>query len=226
MKPDGATVRQFGRRPLHPSFLLGTKSLPKEGEPVRPSKKVVSLSDFLDRKLGKTKPAVTSRSAQEKGCCFSSVRSISSPFGSTSAKIGESLALDGSIFRRFNATVRGDDCASSSEGGEVGGELKLDSRQDRHDSRKRKDPFVNSAGENEGPAAKRLLLVLGDDPKPRQKGRDHRVRDNMEKPLFNHYGNGAGWWDCDREGVDSEEVGCSEVWEGMGSTTVGGLEWH
>lgn len=38
--------------------------------------------------------------------------------------------------------------------------------------------------------------------------------------------NGHGWWDCDREGVDSEEVGHKEVWEGVGSTTVGGLEWH
>ncbi|XP_020249532.1 uncharacterized protein LOC109826931 [Asparagus officinalis] len=38
--------------------------------------------------------------------------------------------------------------------------------------------------------------------------------------------NGRGWWDEDREGVDSEEVGCNDVWEGMGSTTLGGLEWH
>lgn len=38
--------------------------------------------------------------------------------------------------------------------------------------------------------------------------------------------NGSGWWDCNMEGIDSEEVGCNEVWEGMGSTTLGGLEWH
>lgn len=38
--------------------------------------------------------------------------------------------------------------------------------------------------------------------------------------------NGGGWWDCNMEGVDNEEVGCNEVWEGMGSTTLGGLEWH
>ncbi|XP_020519474.1 uncharacterized protein LOC18428597 isoform X2 [Amborella trichopoda] len=37
---------------------------------------------------------------------------------------------------------------------------------------------------------------------------------------------GSGWWDSDMEGLDSEEVGCKEVWEGMGSTTLGGLEWH
>jgi hypothetical protein len=28
------------------------------------------------------------------------------------------------------------------------------------------------------------------------------------------------------EGVDNEEVGYSEVWEGVGSTTLGGIEWH
>lgn len=38
--------------------------------------------------------------------------------------------------------------------------------------------------------------------------------------------NGSGLWGCDREGVDTEEVGCNETWEGMGSTTLGGLEWH
>jgi len=38
--------------------------------------------------------------------------------------------------------------------------------------------------------------------------------------------NGCGWWDGDREGVDNEEVGCNDGWEGMGSTTLGGLEWH
>lgn len=39
--------------------------------------------------------------------------------------------------------------------------------------------------------------------------------------------NGSGWWDCDMEGVDSEEVGHSEVWEGVGSTTYGDIvDWH
>lgn len=28
------------------------------------------------------------------------------------------------------------------------------------------------------------------------------------------------------EGVDNEEVGINEVWEGVGSTTLGGIEWH
>lgn len=40
-------------------------------------------------------------------------------------------------------------------------------------------------------------------------------------------GSGWGWWNSDMEGVDSEEVGFSEVWEGVGSTTFGGnIDWH
>ena len=37
---------------------------------------------------------------------------------------------------------------------------------------------------------------------------------------------GTGWWDSDREGIDEDEVGAKEIWEGMGSATLGGLEWH
>ncbi|MCI07214.1 hypothetical protein A2U01_0028279 [Trifolium medium] len=33
--------------------------------------------------------------------------------------------------------------------------------------------------------------------------------------------NGHGWWDDDMEGVDNEALGVSEVWEGVGSTTLG-----
>ena len=37
---------------------------------------------------------------------------------------------------------------------------------------------------------------------------------------------GSGWWDSDMEGIDNEAVGSSEVWEGVGSATMGGLDWH
>ncbi|KAM3337571.1 hypothetical protein P3S68_031896 [Capsicum galapagoense] len=69
-------------------------------------------------------------------------------------------------------------------------------------------------------SARKVLAVLGKGSaaKPRRKV---RMLDNIEKPntLFNHC-------KCNMEGVDNEEVGCNEVWEGMGSTTLGGLEWH
>jgi hypothetical protein len=38
---------------------------------------------------------------------------------------------------------------------------------------------------------------------------------------------GGGWWHGDKEGVDGEEIGWTDdMWEGMGSVTLGGLEWH
>ncbi|RVW27271.1 hypothetical protein CK203_103080 [Vitis vinifera] len=71
------------------------------------------------------------------------------------------------------------------------------------------------------------LVVLGGDPKPKQTGRlENFIRNKKPRPLFNHYANGSGWWDCNMEGVDGDEVGCNQAWEGVGSTTLGGLEWH
>lgn len=37
--------------------------------------------------------------------------------------------------------------------------------------------------------------------------------------------NGTGFWEPERVGVDNDEVGSTEMWEGMGSTTtLGGLD--
>lgn len=44
--------------------------------------------------------------------------------------------------------------------------------------------------------------------------------------IFKTDENGGGWWDDNMEGIDSENVGCSSVWEGIGCTTLGGIEWH
>ncbi|CAA7398906.1 unnamed protein product [Spirodela intermedia] len=101
--------------------------------------------------------------------------------------------------------------------------------ENAHGSRKKKrDRFADSAGEEGGAAAPKLLLVLGDDPKSRRKQGEVNLsfKERRPRPQFDHYSSGCGWWDCDREGVNSEEVGCKEVWEGTGSTTLGGLEWH
>lgn len=45
--------------------------------------------------------------------------------------------------------------------------------------------------------------------------------------FFGADANGHGWWDYDMEGVDNEQLGSNEVWEGVGSTTLGGIiDWH
>ncbi|KAF3641917.1 putative GDSL esterase/lipase-like [Capsicum annuum] len=71
--------------------------------------------------------------------------------------------------------------------------------------------FLGSSGTL---SARKVLAVLGEGSaaNPRRK---LRMLDNIEKPntLFNHYANGGGWWDCNMEGVDNEEVGYSELKE-------------
>lgn len=76
---------------------------------------------------------------------------------------------------------------------------------------------------------KKHVVVLGDDPKPKRGGvhGQSSFSSKQPKPQYNHYENGAGWWDYEREGVDNDEVGTNEVWEGMGSTTLGEIvDWH
>ncbi|RXI00466.1 hypothetical protein DVH24_000700 [Malus domestica] len=91
--------------------------------------------------------------------------------------------------------------------------------------------FVFELGGGYKPIVRKNFTVLGGDPtpKPNQKRRrDESLIVGKEKPgpAYNHYASGRGWWDCDREGIDNEEVGLNEVWEGVGSTTLGGIEWH
>ncbi|KAL2325031.1 hypothetical protein Fmac_024089 [Flemingia macrophylla] len=105
------------------------------------------------------------------------------------------------------------------------GELENSVGDDIQESKKRKAPFE---GGNENHTARKHVVVLGggSNLKPKgQNGNDSSSR--RPRPHYNHYANGRGWWDYDMEGVDNEELGFSEVWEGVGSTTLGGIiDWH
>ncbi|KAL0802258.1 hypothetical protein Bca101_057434 [Brassica carinata] len=94
-------------------------------------------------------------------------------------------------------------------------------------SKKRKDPFE---GMERMDRTRKPVLVFGDNSKSMQVEGDRGSNSTSckkRKPTYNHYANGSGFWDCDMEGVDSEEVGHSEVWEGVGSTTFGDIvDWH
>ncbi|KAI5347596.1 PREDICTED: LOC110689226 isoform [Prunus dulcis] len=98
-------------------------------------------------------------------------------------------------------------------------------------SKEKPGPVYNYSGGGKHTVRKHFT-VLGGDPKPKPQAYQKRRRNESfvikEKagPVYNHYANGCGWWDCDREGIDNEEVGLNEVWEGVGSTTLGGIEWH
>ncbi|KAG6507062.1 hypothetical protein ZIOFF_032402 [Zingiber officinale] len=93
-------------------------------------------------------------------------------------------------------------------------------------SRKRKNILDDPSGSSMKKTARKSLVVIGDDSKPWLYGREKKIMGKSTKHLYDHYANGSGWWDCNREGIDSEEVGFNETWEGIGSTTLGGLEWH
>ncbi|GJS94099.1 hypothetical protein Tco_0801067 [Tanacetum coccineum] len=90
------------------------------------------------------------------------------------------------------------------------------------DSSKRRNTFGGLYGK---PPAPKRLVILGDDPKPRQVNYNRPfITKEKPLPLYNHYDGGSGWWDSDMEGIDNEAVGSNEVWEGVGSATMGGLD--
>ncbi|KAK1429001.1 hypothetical protein QVD17_11200 [Tagetes erecta] len=78
------------------------------------------------------------------------------------------------------------------------------------------------------PFAPKGVVILGGDPMPKQAKYPNSfiTKEKPPPPVYNHYASGSGWWDSDMEGIDNDEVGFNEVWEGVGSATIGGLDWH
>ncbi|XP_062153223.1 uncharacterized protein LOC133861443 [Alnus glutinosa] len=232
MNSGHTSIRALGQRSIASSFLsCSSKSSSDSKEDIQSeaSKKGsgVSFADFLDRKLLTT--SVLPRTVEGKSRPFSSplapIESIGTIDGCSEAKKGgeakPNFVIGKVFFEQFKHTgEEKGDCEGSCSVGEVESH-KIDEVQE---SRKRRNPFQ---GEDEKQTAQKHLLVLGGDPKPKQKGRQERfISKKKRSPLYNHYANGSGWWDCNMEGVDNEEVGVNEVWEGVGSTTLGGIEWH
>ncbi|XP_010274282.1 PREDICTED: uncharacterized protein LOC104609607 [Nelumbo nucifera] len=237
--PSSNAIRGFGQRSISSSSSFAFRSQSADANSkeskgdvqAKSSKKnsYISLSEFLDRKLEKTsKPAKT---VQGKQSPFSSlVGGGNDANGSTAERVevrkggdADNGFLGEAVFEQFKCARKDkEDCEDSCKGGEVVGSTTIDEQE----SRKRKNPFEFSSEDNKQRGNRRYLVVLGDEPKPKQKRREQSfIRNEKSSHLFNHYANGSGWWDCNMEGVDSE-VGCREIWEGMGSTTLGGLEWH
>ncbi|CAN4095711.1 unnamed protein product [Withania somnifera] len=180
----------------------------------------ISLSDFLSKKLHKSpvlpgvvpgnKKSLVPGSSRDTSTCVNG--QIDLP---KDGETGIPCALD-AIFEQYKNTIKGNHDVSAPN---YSGEVYVSITDDVRTSRKR--GLIE--GSNQNQSARKVLAVLGEG-SAENPTRKVRMRDNIEKPstLFNHYANGGGWWDCNMEGVDNEEVGCSEVWEGMGSTTLGG----
>ncbi|KAL5711735.1 hypothetical protein ACHQM5_013987 [Ranunculus cassubicifolius] len=221
MKTKLPSVRQIGQLTLPSSFFLKTSTNSNEPTHKSPqdsqsSKKNsrISLSDFLDRKLDKDSAKIL----QKKEKPFSSVLETKEIGKKRRVEI-VSNNVDESVFQLFKQprieAVNG-------------GELEYSREIEEHDSEIRNPFGVSSTGAGKKHTTAKHVVVIGDNSKPKLKKKDESFTGRQKpKPLYNHYASGSGWWDCDREGIDNEEVGCSDVWEGMGATTnLGGLEWH
>ncbi|KAH7691072.1 hypothetical protein IHE45_02G091900 [Dioscorea alata] len=198
MKQKPHSWRPFGQSSLSSALL----SKSRQG-----GKQSISLSEFLDKKIGKS----SRKSIQEKQRCFASIGSVAKDSKNKSID----FVLDEDVFKQF----RHSDGEIVRDEGE---NFDVESTKGEQNSNKR----ATLSGEVERTCCPKYMVVLGDDPKPKLRRGKERFEDHKEKLVYNHYENGSGCWDGDREGIDTEEVGNNEAWEGMGSTTLGGLEWH
>ncbi|XP_027166894.1 uncharacterized protein LOC113766935 [Coffea eugenioides] len=228
MNPNKSSIRPLGQRSIHSTFIFRSSNRSsdfKKTVEIKASNEKgsqVSLSEFLNRKLHQS--SVLPGSAQGKERPFLSpvsYKDVNPLKGETSKKEmsnGEKDFAVDIVLEQFKHSTTETKSANSFGSNKLmsatTGEYEI------QESGKRK------RGDYQKPA-KKLVAVLGDDSVTQRGGRRKSLA-NHEKPnlLFNHYANGGGWWDDSMEGVDNEEVGCAEVWEGMGSTTLGGLDWH
>ncbi|KAI5654277.1 hypothetical protein M9H77_31464 [Catharanthus roseus] len=219
MKSKPSSVMPLGQRSIPSTFLFrctnrSNGSECKKDISIKASNEKVSrisFSEYLNKKLGRSSELPRSVLGKERpfssaiGCENLSSCSKGESIGKKRGEADKGLSLD-IILQQFKGPKTENENVNTSASGELG----TGSSGDKFESRKR-------------------MRVLGDDdsePKRRRKAKKTLASKEEPIPLFNHYANGCGWWDCDMEGVDNEEVGCSEVWEGMGSTTLGGLDWH
>ncbi|KAG6503684.1 uncharacterized protein LOC121987534 [Zingiber officinale] len=215
-------MQRSGQTSLLLSFSSKSRVSDEDRATVSSNKPSVSFSEYLNRKVTKT----SSRSVKEKKTCFATIVPANDDL--TSKRVGdcESFVLHDQIFHQFKVSEKKEEPGEIAELGETmdyqpepafgGGEV----------SRKRKNTLDDPSGSSMKKTARKSLVVIGDDSKPWLYGREKKIMGKSTKHLYDHYANGSGWWDCNREGIDSEEVGCNETWEGIGSTTLGGLEWH
>ncbi|KAL5195636.1 hypothetical protein HKD37_20G057447 [Glycine soja] len=219
-------IRVFGQRTIASTFRnLSPRYPPSErnerNQALRKSETAhPSLSHFLNLKLQKSPQTVPGKSTP-----------FLSPLGLRRGEEGEAVkevekeknggSDDKVIFESFKHTE--EDKGDFIDQIDVG-ELEKSVADDIKSQRKGKFRA------DESQTARNNVVVLGGasklKPKKGQIGND--TSNKKPRPHYNHYANGPGWWDYDMEGVDSEELGFSdEVWEGVGSTTLGGvIDWH
>ncbi|KAH6778139.1 hypothetical protein C2S52_006347 [Perilla frutescens var. hirtella] len=230
MNSNKTPLRPVGNRSIASTFLFRASNRAddcKRNAGIKaPSEKGsrISLSDFLNRKLHRSSVLPASVEGKE----------ISSPSPSPSRGVkGESgknegievktkSSIDGAFdINIFKNIKKGSD--NKFGGASSPNEVEIIDVDDLEQTRKRKCLFEDH---DDKPTSRKQLVVLGDDTKPIRSSRRKKFLNEEQRPHFNHYENGGGWWTENMAGVDNEEVGCTEAWEGVGCTTLGGIEWH
>ncbi|KAG6423026.1 hypothetical protein SASPL_113409 [Salvia splendens] len=182
----------------------------------------ISLSDFLNRKLHRSSVLPTSVGGTEIPSSSPS-RDVKGEREKSEGREGKGKspikgALDINILKNIKNESSNEFRNTCSTNG-----IEIIDVDDIEPTRKRKCLFEDHDNKLTG---RKRVVVLGDDSKPRRSSPRKVFTSGESKPFFNHYDNGGGWWDENMAGVDNEEVGCNDVWEGVGCTTLGGIEWH
>ncbi|KAK2457321.1 hypothetical protein P8452_04144 [Trifolium repens] len=225
-------IRVFGQRSiastfrtLPPNSSRDSESSSRNQSQSKPAH--VSLSHFLDRKLRKSSPLA--QTVPGKLTPFASPLGLRIP---TTEEVGSvkqneeerkgATANDKVILGMFKHTEeeKKNDFVIPLDVDELENSVTDDVQQ----SRKRKNPFE---GGHENQTVRKNVAVLGGESRLKPKKQMETDSSGKKQKPYNHYANGHGWWDDDMEGVDNEALGVSEVWEGVGSTTLGGIvDWH
>ncbi|KVH90958.1 uncharacterized protein LOC112522251 [Cynara cardunculus var. scolymus] len=239
MSYNHSRIRVRGQRSIPSTFInrTSTDDQLNDGreslENVSGSKKraKISLSDFLDRKLQKTSDPSKLVQGKERqflspGTSVGAKRSID---GANADEKTEGRELNGIldiVLEQFKHNKENEDNSCFNPEDEVANSpsMHVIKESQIQDLSKRRNAFGGFHGKQPAPKG---LVVLGDDPRPKQTTYPKSfIKNEKPLPLYNHYASGSGWWDSDMEGIDNEEVGFNEVWEGVGTATLGGLDWH
>lgn len=190
----------------------------------------MQLSDFLNHNLHSSSSVLPINHLQDQENRSTSKISMNQ-YGLSKSKETDNQSkrchvIEDSVFKQFqNAYSRLGNAGSTRLGGDDN-DIQIcttNNSAKQLKSRKRMTPSTDGSEVDHHKHPPSHLIVLGDDPKPKHtafgSGSFHIKK---PRPLYNHYENG----NYERESFDHDEVGSSNVWEGIGSTTLGGLEWH
>ncbi|KAL8486817.1 hypothetical protein ACS0TY_023031 [Phlomoides rotata] len=230
MNSKKCSIRPIGQRSIASTFLFRAANRSSdctgdvEIKGPREKGSHISFSDFLNRKLHRSSVLPTALEGKEPSLSSplkddQSDRVVKGETGKNEGREAESKPLIDGAFDLFKNVKKGKNEITNSYSISEPEIIDVD---DLPQTRKRKILFEDH-GDN--PTARKRVVVLGEDSKPVQSSRK-KYSSEEPRPLFNHYKSGVGWWNENMEGIDNEEVGCNDVWEGVGCTTLGGLEWH